>query len=321
MKEIEHNIDNQEKTEEFEKFPPKPIEEIKQQSIISSLISLGLFIVTFYLIFKWDLKYILILSGVILLHEAGHYLAMRIFNYKDLGIFFMPLIGAFATGTKENVSQKQRIIVLLSGPLPGIIIGLILYYFGMKEQSEFLLKTSNIFILLNLFNLLPVMPLDGGQLLKSMFFENNEIISKIFILISIGLLTYYSFSSQSYLLLIIPLFLLMQLHSQSQIKKVKLSAERKGINLDKSYNELTDEEYWLIRDEIGTHLKYFGQYIIPKKYIIDKNESKIIKQVKSIIQKRPTKDLKIFGKILIIVLWILTFIIPFTIIMIFRILN
>lgn len=304
------NVDGAVAQEEVEGFPQKPIEETKQQSINRSLISLGLFIGVFYLIFKWEITYILVLTGVLLIHEIGHFIAMRIFNYKDLGIFFVPVIGAFATGTKENISQKQQVIVFLSGPLPGVIIGLILHYFGVSNQNEFLLRTSNIFIVLNLFNLLPVMPLDGGQIVKSMFFENNEIISKIFIFFSIAIMTYYALNSQSYFLLLIPFFLLMQISAQSQIKKVRNGAAIKGINLDKSYNELTNEEYWLLRDEIGSHMKYFQSYITPKKYVIAANENKIIKQVKAIIQKKPTEDLKIFGKILITILWILTFIIP-----------
>lgn len=315
----ESKIDTDEEVEEFVGFPSKPIEETKQQSINRSLISLGLFIGAFYLIFKWDFTYILVLAGVIFIHEIGHYLAMRIFKYKDLGIFFVPLVGAFASGTKDNISQKQRVIILLSGPLPGVIIGMIIYYFGLRDQNEFLLKTSNIFILLNLFNLLPVMPLDGGRILKSMFFENNEIINKIFIFISIAVLTYYSLTSQSYFLLIIPFFLLMQLSSQSQIKKVQNGVESKGISLDKSYSELTDEEYWLIRDEIGRHMKYYERFITPKRYTIADNENRIIKQVKSIIQKKPTKDLKTLGKILITIIWILTFIVPLIVIVIYYI--
>ncbi len=294
----------------IKRFPDKPIEETKQQSINQSVISIVLFIGAFYLIFKWDFTYILVLAGVLLLHEIGHYLAMRIFKYKDLGIFFIPLLGAFTSGSKDNISQKQSVVILLSGPLPGVIIGLILYYYGLRDENEFLIRTSNIFIFLNLFNLLPIMPLDGGRIIKSLFFENNEIINKIFIFISIAVLTYYSLTSQSYFLLIIPFFLIFQLGAQLQIKNVKNGIIKKGINLDKSFKELTNEEYWLIRDEIGTHMKSFNRFITPKSYIDSDNEQRIIKQVKSIVQKKPTKDLGIGGKILITTIWILTFILP-----------
>ncbi|MCU4158363.1 site-2 protease family protein [Carboxylicivirga sp. A043] len=316
------SVDSEENYD-FEKtvdgYPTKPIEETKKQSINRSLMSMGLFIAAFYLIFKWDITYILVLAGVIFIHEIGHFLAMRIFKYNDLGIFFVPLIGAFATGQKDTISQRQNVIILLAGPLPGVIIGVILYYFGLRDSSEFLIRTSNIFIFLNLFNLIPVMPLDGGRVIKSMFFENNELINKIFIFLSIAVLTIYSLYSQSYFLLVIPFFLLTQISNQSQVSKVKEGIDKKGIDINKSYEELTDEEYWLIRDEIGTHMKYFNRFITPKRYIIADNEQRIIKQVKAIVQKEPIKDLRVIGKILITLLWIMTFIVPFVMIVIYYI--
>lgn len=306
-------------TDTVDGYPTKPIEETKKQSLNRSLISMGLFIVAFHLIFKWEITYILVLAGVIFIHEIGHFLAMRIFKYNDLGIFFVPLIGAFTTGQKDTISQRQNVIILLAGPLPGVIIGVILYYFGLRDNNEFLLRTSNIFILLNLFNLIPVMPLDGGRVIKSMFFENNELINKIFLFLSITVLTIYSLYTQSYFLLVIPFFLLSQISNQSQVSKVKEVIDKKAIDIDKSYEELTDEEYWLIRDEIGTHMKYFKRFITPKRYIKADNEQRIIKQVKTIVQKKLIKDLKVIGKILITFLWIMTFIVPFVMIVIYYI--
>jgi Zn-dependent protease len=313
------NIEKENSERLKSEYPPKPLEEIKSNSLKSSLISLGLFIGAFYLIFKWDFNYILVLAGVILIHELGHFLAMRIFKYSDLGIFFVPLVGAFASGRKDTISQKQNVTILLSGPLPGIVIGLILYYYGLRDNNEFLLRTSNIFIFLNLFNLIPIMPLDGGRVIRSMFFENNELINKMFLFLSIAILTMYSLYSHSYFLLIIPFFLLTQLSSQHQVNKVKEGIRQKSIDFDKTYDKLTNEEYWLIRDEIGTHMKYFNRFITPKRYIVAEDEQRIIKQVKAIVQKKPIKDLKVLGKILITLLWVLTFIVPFVLIAIYYI--
>jgi len=118
---------------------------------------------------------------------------------------------------------------------------------------------------------------------------------------------------------IVAFFLLSKLSNQSQIKKVKEGIKEKSIDIDKSYNELTYEEYWLIRDKIGTHIKYFSRFIVPKRYIVADNEQRILKQVKAIVRKKPIKDLKIGGKILITTLWILTFIIPMIVIAIYYI--
>ena len=316
---IKESIENNEFEDNKAEYPTKPIEEIKNNSIKRSAISLIIFIGLFYFILKWDFTYILVLAGVVLIHEIGHFLAMKIFKYNDLGIFFIPLIGAYATGKKDIISQKQNVIILFSGPLPGIIIGLILYYFGLINNNEFLLRTSNIFILLNLFNLIPVMPLDGGKIIKSVFFESNEMINKVFLFLSIIILTIYSLFAQSYFLLIIPFLLISELTKQSKIKKIREELKKKTIDFNKTYEELTDKEYWLIRDEIGAQIKYFNQFITQKKYTISDKEQNIIKQVKAIIQKKPIKDLTIFGKIIITFIWLLTFIIPFVVIAFYHI--
>jgi stage IV sporulation protein FB len=295
-------------------FPQKPQDESAQQSTGRSMISIIIFIAAFYLIFKWEITYVIILAGVILVHELGHYAAMSLFKYKDLSIFFVPLVGAFASGQKERISQRQDVIILLAGPVPGIIIGVILYYFGLRAQSEFLIRTSNIFILINLFNLLPIMPLDGGRVIKSLFFDSSQVINMIFVLLSILVLVYISLSSQSYFLLIIPFFLIMQLSSQSQAKKVKQSLQEKGIDTDKSYDELSDRDYWLIRAEIISHSKLYSRDLSPDDYVVSGKEVQLIKQVKNIIRKNPVKDLGIGGKILITFFWLLMFIIPVVII-------
>ena len=301
--------DNQEIT-----FPQKPQDESEQQSIGRSIISIIIFIGTFYLIFKWEITYVLILACVILIHELGHYVAMSIFKYKDLSIFFVPLVGAFASGSKERISQRQDVIILLAGPVPGIIIGVILYYFGLRDQSEFLIRTSNILILINLFNLLPIMPLDGGRVIKSLFFESSQIINMIFIFLSIAVLVYISISSESYFLLIIPFFLIMQLINQSQAKKVKQSLTEKGIDTDKTWDELSDRDYWLIRAEVISHSKLYIRDISPQEYYVSEKEAQLIKQVKNIIRKKPEKDIGIGGKILITFVWLLMFIVPMVII-------
>lgn len=47
---------------------------------------------------RWSLKTTWILLPVLLFHEAGHYLAMKIFGYRNLKMFFIPLFGAAVTG-------------------------------------------------------------------------------------------------------------------------------------------------------------------------------------------------------------------------------
>ncbi|HRF20274.1 MAG TPA: hypothetical protein PK977_18980, partial [Chitinophagaceae bacterium] len=93
---------------------------------------------------------------------------------NELGIFFIPLLGAYVSGSKREVSQMQSAVILLAGPLPGIVIGTIMYLLAQTGQGYNFLdigleRTGLLFIILNLINLFPVYPLDGGQLLNRVF--------------------------------------------------------------------------------------------------------------------------------------------------------
>ncbi len=295
-------------------YPPVPEEIPQERSIQRSIISLLLFIIAFYFLFGWDMAYILVLVGVLLVHEVGHYLAMKAFDYKDLSIFFIPFVGAAASGSKDEVSQKQEVIIFLAGPVPGIVIGTICYYFGLTEESQLLIRIANIFIFLNLFNLLPIIPLDGGRILKTLFFESNHVISQVFLVISILLMIGLTIYSGSYFLLIIPFFLYLQINGQNQLKKLKEALREKGIPFDKSYSELTPREYWTTRDELPAYIKFYQRLITPGIYAVSPNENRIIKQIRSILQKPAKKDLGMLGKLLVILIWMMSFVLPILII-------
>jgi Zn-dependent protease len=104
------------------------------------------------------------LLGVIAFHELGHYAAMRMFGYRDTSIFFVPFLGAATTGSKPDASLSQEMIVLLAGPVPGIALGAAV---GLARSdlfgSEWGYQLTVMLIVINVLNLLPVMPLDGGK--------------------------------------------------------------------------------------------------------------------------------------------------------------
>src|SRR5881394_398506 len=107
-------------------YPPKPEPEEKKRNVwIRSISSLALYLLIAYYFFSANWILVLILTGIVVFHELGHFLAMKIYDYKELGIFFIPLLGAYASGTKREVSQKQSAIILLAGPMPGIFLGII----------------------------------------------------------------------------------------------------------------------------------------------------------------------------------------------------
>lgn len=102
---------------------------------------------------------------VLLLHEAGHLIAMKYYSYQSLRLQFFGLF-AWVEGYNENENQKSYLVVLLAGGLSGILAGVILYFIAVYLQNSFLITLAKLFIYINGFNLLPFLPLDGGKFLQ-----------------------------------------------------------------------------------------------------------------------------------------------------------
>ena len=47
---------------------------------------------------EWSWEMVLLLVPILLLHEGGRYLALRLFNYRNARMFFLPFFGAAVTG-------------------------------------------------------------------------------------------------------------------------------------------------------------------------------------------------------------------------------
>ena len=114
---------------------------------------------------------LLIFLSVLAFHELGHILAMKFFGYRDTSVLFIPFFGALATGTKEDATLTEKFWVSFVGPLPGLILGIILLFVNQGQNSGWQHQVSFFLIILNLFNLLPIYPLDGGQIADLLIFS------------------------------------------------------------------------------------------------------------------------------------------------------
>lgn len=293
---------------------PKPeLEETKSKTnvLLKSLGSLALFIVIGFFFFKQNWTLVFVLTAVVIFHELGHFLAMKIYNYQDLGIFFIPLMGAYVSGKKQEVSQTQSTVILLAGPVPGIITGFILHFIYIKTGISFIEQIAWILIFLNIFNLLPVYPLDGGQLLHRLFLDDNNILGKIFVIISAGLMSWIAFNSGLYPLLIFPFMMISRMIGDIQHERIVRKIEAEGIDLMKTYEELSAEEYWKIRNVI---IKYYSQLkdVNPSPpFEISSKEDQVIILIQGLLQRSLIQDLSWKGKFLILLVWVGCFAAPF----------
>jgi len=123
---------------------------------------------------NWDWKFTLWLIPALFFHEGGHWIAMRIFKYRNLRMFFIPMFGAAVMGRNWNVAGWKKALVSLAGPLPGIALGLVIGIAGMITQRNSMIEAAIILIILNGFNLLPILPLDGGHFMQAILFCRNR---------------------------------------------------------------------------------------------------------------------------------------------------
>lgn len=58
-------------------------------------------------LFDQDIVYVAALLLVLLIHELGHYVMMKIFGYKGVRIYVIPLLGGLTTGEKHNTQNAN----------------------------------------------------------------------------------------------------------------------------------------------------------------------------------------------------------------------
>lgn len=108
------------------------------------------------------LPYAVCLVLLILIHELGHWIWMRACGLKPKAPMFIPGLGAFVAMTKLPASEATHAWVALAGPLIGGIGSALFFAVGRQTDNHFLLTAGNSGFMLNLLQLLPAKPLDGG---------------------------------------------------------------------------------------------------------------------------------------------------------------
>lgn len=117
----------------------------------------------------WNTYVAALVLVAVAFHEAGHAMAMRFFGYRDIHVFFVPLLGAMTIGRPPVTTVRNRLVVLLAGPLPGLWLAVLLLVVEQAYWPSRLLQISALALLiLNGLNLLPFTPLDGGRALQTL---------------------------------------------------------------------------------------------------------------------------------------------------------
>lgn len=107
----------------------------------------------------------LLILCTIAFHEQGHVWAMRRCGVPTKGFYLLPFVGGAAVALKEAKQQRQQVIIVLMGPAWGFALALAVFALYSLTGVPFFAASAWFMAMVNLFNLLPVNPLDGGRLL------------------------------------------------------------------------------------------------------------------------------------------------------------
>ena len=138
-------------------------------------IDLKIFIFLFLFILTRQIEIYASMMIFAIIHELGHMLSGILLGLKIEKMELMPygVSVSFGLTTKDynnkikngNLLELKKTVVAIAGPLTNLLIAIITYYLNIAEELKALIVYSNILLLL--FNLLPIYPLDGGRILKS----------------------------------------------------------------------------------------------------------------------------------------------------------
>lgn len=111
-------------------------------------------------------KEVIVISIILIIHEFGHFLALYLYKWNIKKIIIYPFGGIIILDEKIDKSLKEEFIITIMGPIFQEILYIlivILYKYNYIDNYYFkLFSEYNLSILI--FNLLPIIPLDGSKL-------------------------------------------------------------------------------------------------------------------------------------------------------------
>jgi Zn-dependent protease len=174
---------------------------LKFKGLWFTIISTGVTALIYAQLFGWAFGVGIVL--LILIHESGHVVVARVMGMPVTLPVMIPFLGAFVSMKQQPRTVAQESVMAIGGPILGTVAAGLCYlgYLATPDSStgQLLRALAYFGFLINLFNLVPVTPLDGGRVLS--------VLSKWFnvagLAIAAGLLLFGNFHSPVLFLVLI----------------------------------------------------------------------------------------------------------------------
>jgi Zn-dependent protease len=134
----------------------------KLGKVLTVVGTMAISVVAYSFVFGWAYSVGFVL--LIFVHEMGHFVAAR---QKGLNVgapTFIPFVGAWIALKETPMNVETEAYVGFAGPFVGTVGALACYFLARAYDSQLLLALSYSGFFLNLFNLIPLSPLDGGRI-------------------------------------------------------------------------------------------------------------------------------------------------------------
>lgn len=135
-------------------------------SFFTSVATFALSLWFYVIAFGWPFAIVLLI--VLVTHEFGHYAAFRAFGLPARLPNFVPFLGAFTTGAVPD-DLEQDAYIALAGPLVGLGLSAACAAIGANATDPGWMTVAYFSAFLNLVNLIPVVPFDGGRVVRGIF--------------------------------------------------------------------------------------------------------------------------------------------------------
>jgi Zn-dependent protease len=129
--------------------------------------------------FTWE--FAVMLMVMLFVHESGHVWAMKRYGVKTKGFYYIPFIGGAAVAESEFPSRKAEVVIALMGPIWGLTLAVATAGIYLFTRNPLFAAASAWMAMINLFNLLPINPLDGGRVFSSIAFSIHSKIGAAFL--------------------------------------------------------------------------------------------------------------------------------------------
>ena len=124
-----------------------------------------------------DISYSVLSIIAICLHELSHIILIKINGINNLNIKFSPL--GFSIDLTKNKFIKNENFIYFVGSVINIFLGIILFILWKITNNNFILKFSNVNLIIGFINLMPAFPLDGATILRNFLFSKLTFIKSI----------------------------------------------------------------------------------------------------------------------------------------------